>query len=243
MSKHVKIHFGLLSPASADRPHFRSLERMLPGEISLSHEGLGLLRNSYRNLEGKTGEITARATEFVQRSKVQGLIITGGFVTLFNPGLEDNIAAAVRIPVASAISSVIAALHALSAQSLILITPFSSEMNSVIKDHLTGRGFTVFTNRSLGENRAPGASSEISADELFDHVVDAHRRNPSAEAIYFQGATLDPLPIIQKVEDKLGTPVIASNPAMIWNLASKLELKFSLPGYGQLLSSWPAHNH
>jgi maleate cis-trans isomerase len=94
----------------------------------------------------------------------------------------------------------------------------------------------------LGENRAPGRGSDISSDDLFDHVVETHRQNSSVEAIYFQGATLDPLPIIQKLEDKLATPVIASNPAMIWNLVSKLELKFSLPGYGKLLSSWPAHN-
>ena len=241
MRKHEKIHLGLLSPGSADRPHFTSLERMLQGKISLSHEGLRLLQDSYRNLEGKAGEITARATEFVQRSRVQGLIITGGFVTLFNPGLEDSIAAAVRIPVASAISSATAALHALSAQSLILITPFSSEMNSVIKDHLTQRGFTVFPGRSLGENRAAGAGSDITADELFDHVVETHRQNASAQAIYFQGATLDPLPIIEKLEDKLGIAVIASNPAMIWNILSKLELKFSFPEYGKLLSSWPAH--
>jgi maleate cis-trans isomerase len=243
MPKHDKIHLGLLSPAGADRPHFKTLQQMLPREISLSHEGLGLLRDSYRDLEGKTGEITARAVEFVKRSKIQGLIITGGFVTLFNPGLEDNIAAAVCVPVASAISSVIAALHALSAQSLILITPFSGEMNSVITEHLSERGFTVFSSRSLGESRTPGAMSEISADELFDYVVETHHQNPSAEAIYFQGATLDPLPILQKLEDKLGRPVIASNPAMLWNLISKLNAKFSLEGYGKLLSSWPAHQN
>jgi hypothetical protein len=59
---------------------------MLPREVTLTNEGLGLLRDSYQNLAGKTDEIIARAVDFVQRNKVQGLLVTGGFVTLFNPG-------------------------------------------------------------------------------------------------------------------------------------------------------------
>jgi maleate cis-trans isomerase len=52
-------------------------------------------------------------------------------------------------------------------------------------------------------------------------------------------STLNPLPIIQGLEDNLGVPVISSNTAMIWNILSKLDLKFSIKGYGKLLSSWP----
>jgi len=33
--------------------------------------------------------------------------------------------------------------------------------------------------------------------------------------------------------------VIASNPAMIWNILSKVDARLSIPGYGKLLSSWP----
>ena len=50
---------------------------------------------------------------------------------------------------------------------------------------------------------------------------------------------MDPLPIIQRLEDALAVPVITSNTAMIWNLLSKLELNFSVKGYGKLLAEWP----
>src|ERR687891_1857117 len=116
-----KIQIGLLSPASADRPHFESLRRMVPSDISLTHEGLGLLRDSYLDLAGKTDDIAVRAVDFVRRNPVQGLILTGGFVTLFNPGLETRLTEAVRIPVTSALSSVTAALNALSAKRLLLV--------------------------------------------------------------------------------------------------------------------------
>ena len=126
-----QIHIGILSPATADRPHFKSLEQMLPPEVTITNEGLGLLQDSYHDLEGKTDEVAARSADFVGRTKVLGLIVTGGFVTLFNPGLEAKVAESVHIPVTSAVSSVTAALKALSATRVMLVTPFTSDMNAV----------------------------------------------------------------------------------------------------------------
>jgi maleate isomerase len=234
-----KIHIGILSPATADRPHFQSLKQMLPPEVIVTNEGLGLLQDSYHDLEGKTDEIAARAKEFVRKNKVQGLIVTGGFVTLFNPGLETKVAEAVQIPVTSAVPSVIAALHALSVTKVMLVTPFTADMNAYIEKHLADLGFIVFPGPPHDKTRKPGAGVEISPDELFHKVEASFRQHPTTQAIYFQGATLDPLPIIQRLEDNLGVPVVSSNTAMLWNILSKLGSIFSIKGYGKLLSSWP----
>ena len=167
MATPQKVHIGILSPATANRPHFKSLEQMLPPEVTVTNEGLGLLQNSYSDLEGKTGEIAARAADFVRRNKVHGLIVTGGFVTLFNPGLEAKVAEAVQIPVTSAVPSVTAALHALSVTRVMLVTPFTTDMNAHIEKHLTNLGFTVFPGPPYDKTRKPGAGVEISPDELF----------------------------------------------------------------------------
>jgi len=65
------------------------------------------------------------------------------------------------------------------------------------------------------------------------------RRHHDIDAIYFQGAVLDPVEILQKLEDESSLPVMASNPAMFWFMLSKLGLKYPISGYGKLLSSWP----
>ena len=129
---------------------------MLPPEVTVTNEGLGLLQDSYHDLEGKTDEIAARAADFVGRNKVQGLIVTGGFVTLFNPGLEAKVAEAVRIPVTSAVSSVTVALRALSATRVMLVTPFTADMNAHIEKHLTNLGFTIFPGPPYDKTRKPG---------------------------------------------------------------------------------------
>jgi maleate cis-trans isomerase len=95
---------------------------------------------------------------------------------------------------------------------------------------------------SLGpsfDNRVPGSSLGLGPEQLFGLVEKTFAAHP-AEAIYFQGATLDPLPIIQQIENRLGVPVVTSNSAMLWHLLSKLQLKYAISGYGKLLREWPA---
>ena len=233
------IQLGLLSPATPNRPHFKHVDALLPPGVSLIHEGLGLLGESYRDLAGKSEQVIAKATDFVRRNEVQGLILTGGFIGLFNPGIDGKVSEAIHLPVATAVSSAVAALKTFAAESLLLMTPFDAKSDAVIKDHLNRLGFTVHLGPAF-EGRKAGSGVDLSPDQLFDLVVKTYRSHPPADAIYFQGATMDPLPIIQRLEDTLKVPVIASNPAMIWHLLSMLGVKGSVKNYGRLLSSWPA---
>jgi len=45
---------------------------------------------------------------------------------------------------------------------------------------------------------------------------------------------------LDKIESELKATVIASNPAMLWYVLSKLGLKYPVNGYGRLLREWPA---
>jgi len=213
---------------------------MVPAEVEIVNRGLGLLRDSYHDLSGKTDAIVERAVEVVRENPVQGLMITGGFVGLFNPGLEEKVAETIGIPVTAAVSSVTAAMRALDVKKLILVTPFEADMNAIIVNHLEGLGFTVFSGPTFARERKPGAEVHVSADELIGKVTECAGKCPGAKAIYFQGATLDPLPVIQELEGAVKIPVVTSNTAMIWNILSKLGLRFSIKGYGRLLSSWPS---
>jgi maleate cis-trans isomerase len=60
------------------------------------------------------------------------------------------------------------------------------------------------------------------------------------DALYFQGAVLDPLPIVDGFERDIGKPVVASNPAMLWYILSKLGRTYHIDGYGRLLREWPS---
>ncbi|MBM4298179.1 MAG: hypothetical protein FJ143_10610 [Deltaproteobacteria bacterium] len=44
------VSLGLLSPATPNRPHFKPVDALLPSGVTLIHEGLGLLGESYQDL-------------------------------------------------------------------------------------------------------------------------------------------------------------------------------------------------
>jgi maleate cis-trans isomerase len=119
------------------------------------------------------------------------------------------------------------------------MTPFDAKSDNVIKDHLNGLGFAVYLGPAF-EGRKAGSGVDLNPEQLFDLVVKTYRSYPAVEAIYFQGATMDPLPIIQRLEEALSVPVIASNPAMFWNVLSQLGVKDTVIGFGKLLTEWPA---
>ena len=233
------ISLGLLSPATPNKPHFKHVDALLPPGVSLVHEGLGLLGEAYQDLADKADVVISKAKDFVARNKVDGLVLTGGFIGLFNPGIDIKVSEAIRLPVATAVSSAVAALNIYNATSVLLMTPFDAKSDAVIKDHLADLGFTVHLGPAF-EGRKAGSGVDLTPDQLFDLVVKTYRSYDCADAIYFQGATMDPLPVIQRLENELNVPVIASNPAMFWNVLSKLGVKDSVKGYGRLLEDWPA---
>ena len=118
------------------------------------------------------------------------------------------------------------------------MTPFDRASDETIKAHVEQLGFTMSLGPSF-DNGVPGSSFGLAPEQLFGLVEKAFAAHP-AEAIYFQGATMDPLPIIQQIENRLGIPVVTSNTAMLWHLLSKLQLKHAISGYGKVLREWPA---
>jgi maleate cis-trans isomerase len=240
MAPSRNITLGLLSPATPNKPHFRHVDALLPPGVSLIHEGLGLLGEAYQDLAGKSDVVIAKSKDFVARNKVDGLVLTGGFIGLFNPGIDVKVAEAIQLPVATAVSSAVAALSVYNVKSLLLMTPFDAKSDAVIEAHLNSLGFTVHLGPAF-EGRKAGSGVDLTPDQLFELVVKTYRSYPQSNAIYFQGATMDPLPIIQRLENELNLPVIASNPAMFWNVLSMLDRKDSVKGYGRLLDEWPAH--
>jgi maleate isomerase len=170
---------------------------------------------------------------------VQGLIVTGAPVAILNPGIETQVSQALAIPVVTAVSSCIAALKALGAKKLVVMTPFDVPMNEKLTKELERAGLQVLSCPPF-KDPAFGASSKVGPDEVLASAVTAFSAAGGADGIYFQGARLDPLPVIDKLEEQLGFPVVASNPAMLWHILSRLGVKCSIAGYGKLLENWPA---
>ncbi|MCI0888356.1 MAG: hypothetical protein J4N28_01910, partial [Chloroflexi bacterium] len=182
--------------------------------------------------------ILATTTAGVRDGGWDAVMVPGAPVELQNTGLRDRLAGELSVPFTTALGAAVEALHALRARDVLVMTPFDTAMNALLTDHLSAVGFNA-TCAELGfsnENEA----LEIGPAAVFDMARTAVTAGGKIDAVYFQGAVLDPLPIIDDMERELGLPVIASNPSMLWSILSKLGRSYRIEGGGRLLAEWPA---
>ena len=236
MNAAKKLHIGLLTSRSGDRPHFDDFRGLVPAEVGLTIESVGV--GPEATVDARTEAVLRRATEIVRDHPIEGLIITGAPLTVLNPDIEKKLAEAVTIPVTTPVRAATSALHAIGAKRLILMTPFDDDINSRLQNRLKQSELTVLSCPSL-EYLGARTGAHVAADKIFGIMEKIVHETPGADAIYFQGAPFNPLPIIGRIESDLKLPVIASNPAMLWHMLSRLGHKFSIQGYGRLLASWP----
>jgi maleate cis-trans isomerase len=240
MKQSADVQIGHLTTGSAYRPHYPNFEKLLPPGVKVVFGGLNLVGRSRSDLEGRSDEVARQALTFSQKYSLQGMVISGAPLSVFNPGLDAALAQTLAIPVATPLPSSAAALSALGARNLLVMTPFREDVNAELKIHLREAGFDVVA-FPLFEDPTADAGTKVTPSELFARVVATFDALKDSDAIYFQGASMDPLPIIQQLEDRLGVPVIASSCAMLWCLLSRLGREYSITGYGKLLASWPIY--
>ena len=233
-----RVRVGILTPHTAGGAHFEMLRAVLPGEVEIMSEGMEFAHTSRYQLTGTTDPIKRRSIQFVARHKLQGLAITSAPLAILNPELEATVRDGIGIPVTTAPSAATAALKAIGAKNLIVLTPFDVKMNSLLQDYLAHAGFTVL---ACPAHKDPtlGSGPKTGPEEIFQAVEKTVKETPTADTIYFQGAPFNPLPIIERIETELHLPIVASNPAMMWHILSLLGYKYSIEGYGKLLASWP----
>ncbi|HMF51204.1 MAG TPA: hypothetical protein VK603_21290, partial [Candidatus Saccharimonadales bacterium] len=220
-------------------PHYNSFLPMIPQEIELDFQGLGLYGKSLYEIADKKDVILRRVKEFIAERKWDGLILTAAPTEVLNPGLFDDLKAAVSIPFTTALNACVAALRVYAAPTVLLLTPFDAPLNDLIVAHLGKAGVTAISPNSFAELAVP---KRMTPDEVFALTRKNLATVGNVDAIYFQGAVLDPINCLQRIESELKVTVIASNPAMLWYVLSKLKLSYPMSGYGRLLREWPGLN-
>lgn len=236
MAAPVKARVGFVSSGSKSMPHYSSFAPLIPESINLDFEGLGLYGDSLYDVADKKDIIVRSVRELAETRGWNGVIVTAAPTEVLNPGLFDDLRTALTVPVTTALDACVSGLRAYSAQRVLLLTPFDRRLNDLICDHLANRGISAVAPHPFEQLGVP---KRMDPDQVFE--LTKKNLNPAdpVDAVYFQGAVLDPIKVLERIETNLGVTAIASNPAMLWYLLSRLDLSFPISGYGRLLREWP----
>lgn len=236
MAESIKARMGFVSGGSSSMPHYNSFLPIVPKEIEIDFQGLELYGTSLYEIADKRDLIVQRVKDFVMQRGWSGVILTAAPTEVLNPGLYTALKAALSVPFTTALNACVTALRVYSASRVLLLTPFEARLNALIVEHLARTGVTALAPHSFAELAIP---KRMTPEEVFELTKTSLAAAGKLDAIYFQGAVLDPIKCLDRIESELKLTVIASNPAMLWYVLSKLGLKYPMSGYGRLLHEWP----
>lgn len=143
--------------------------------------------------------------------------------------LED----VVGVPVLNASAADHAALRALGAKRVAVVTPFNAEIDQHVKANTEGAGFEVV---AIEGTCAPSLP-EICETPLDDiRAVFARVANSDCDAILQVGTALPVVSLIAELEAEHRKPIVACNAAVYWQTLRAIGLSDAVTGYGRLLS-------
>ena len=238
MPLRVKAKIGFIGSSAPSSPHHESFKAFIPEEIDFTFVQEETAGGSLYDARGKVDSLIGQTVALVDQHRWDGVIISGGPREVLNPGLWHRLSSALKVPVATALSSSVAALKVFSTKRVLLMTPVDDKLKEMYRDFLTEFGIeAVYPAQTL---RVHTDAQKLTPGDVESMTRTTFMTQPGADAIYFQGALLDPIKVLDKMEAELNVPIVASNPAMLWFILSKLGFSYRITGYGKLLASWPA---
>ncbi len=145
---------------------------------------------------------------------------------------QDNVAAAIRAahPTAKTtdpITAVMAALTALNAKRIGLLTPYTLDISAAMQALLEKNGFEI-TAFGAFEEAEEARVARISEASTLAAMLEVG--GGDVDAVFASCTNLNTFGVIAQAEQALGKPVISSNSALIWHLSALAGLQADVPG-------------
>lgn len=145
----------------------------------------------------------------------------------------EAVQARIGVPVFNASAADYAALQALGARRIAIVTPFNAEVDQVVKANTEDAGFEVAAIKGTEAPSLP-AICETPLDDIrrvFRQVAEAE-----CDAILQVGTALPVVALIDELEADLGKPIVACNAAVYWQTLRGIGITDAVPGFGHLLA-------
>ena len=139
----------------------------------------------------------------------------------------------VGVPVCNASEADHAALRALGAERVAVVTPFDAEVDRTVQANVEEAGFQVVAIKGTEAPSLP-AICETPLDDIrrvFLQVAES-----DCDAILQVGTALPVVALIEELERETGRPLVACNAAVYWQTLRAAGIDDKIPGFGRLLA-------
>lgn len=227
------------------RGGLRGLDEAIPADVQVEHVGMDVvmdftIKSSYdanRPLMDQKARYLDTVPEAVRAGGWEAVAVMGWPVQMMNPGIFEELQAALTVPVTMAAPASSTALKAFGERRILLMTPWDDSVDSRLRDYLSSLGIEAVSPGSKPYDCIADGLA-VPPDQVVQLTRQAFHEAGGIRAVYFQ-APLASYPVLEQMERELGVPMITSNLAALWWVLSSLGKRYTIAGHGRLLSQWP----
>ena len=231
----TRARLGMLLPSGnqAAEPQFHA---MLPSGVSLHTTRLKLTGSSERDLLAMT-ERVEEAAQLVADSGADLIVFHCTAVSTFSPELEksikERVARASGKPATATSEAIVAALNALGARRIVMLSPYIDAINAREASYFAAFGFDILGYAGL-DCRDANVMMAVTPEAWRKFTLE--RRDARADAYLISCTTVRSADVIEDLERELGRPIVTSNTAAAWHCLRKMGIQDRVSGFGRLLS-------
>lgn len=233
-----KRRVGLILPSVNIHmePEFNRLRDVLPDidyfatRVFLTDTTEEALVDMERGLESAAGLIETVTPEAVIYACTSGSFIKGAE---WDAQIMEKITRICHCPSVTASRAMVNALRAMKIERMTLVTPYTDDINRQEKKFIEQMGVRVVAMEGLQIVDAETLRTQTE-EQMMDLAIRADV--PESQAVFISCTNVEGMYIAERLEDKLGKPVLSSNSVCLWNLLKLLDYNAPIAGCGRLLA-------
>ena len=230
----AKLGFILMSTDLAAESDFFD---MAPNDVAIHITRLKTDDHTTNETLSKHIEFMADAASRIQPDTKPDVIsysCTSGSIVIGEEIIKEEIkkGAPYAIPM-TLVTGVVDALEELKVKNLVVGTPYLDEINTKEAEFLINKGFSVLNIQGL--NLTKGIEfGTVTPEYWIKFALEINEE--AADAIFLSCGGIRSTEVIDRIEQKVGKPVITSNQAQMWSCLRRAGVEDKILGFGELFN-------
>ena len=230
----AKLGFILMSTDLAAESDFFDIA---PNDVAIHITRLKTDDHTTNETLSKHIEFMADAASRIQPDTKPDVIsysCTSGSIVIGEEKIKEEIkkGAPYAIPM-TLVTGVVDALEELKVKNLVVGTPYLDEINTKEAEFLINKGFSVLNIQGL--NLTKGIEfGTVTPEYWIKFALEINEE--AADAIFLSCGGIRSTEVIDRIEQKVGKPVITSNQAQMWSCLRRAGVEDKILGFGELFN-------
>ena len=231
-----RLRLGMLLPSS-NRVAEPEIPAMLPEGVSIHTTRLKLTGSGRDEMLSMIEKVEEGAS-LVADAGADLIVFHCTAVSTFDPemdvGLVRRIERTTGKKATATSEALVAAFRALGARRIVLVSPYSPEVNRREVAYFAHHQISVLSETGL-DLKGGDEFARVEPGEWYRLAL--ANRHQEADAYFLSCTTIRAVPVIAALERDLGVPVVTSNQAMVWHSLRLGGVRDQFGGFGRLFAA------